>query len=165
MIKKLTILTLVFSPLSFSAPLNTAALEACSLVDNDFKRLLCYDRVIAGKPIKSSLNSDNTLNKKQAEVIASTKSNADSTFGHEDKIKAQEKSEVEQITSDIVSVKESAVGIITFTLNNKQKWKQASSEYFSAKKGDTVIIKRASFGSFLMKKQGSNRTTRVKRVD
>ncbi|TMN35791.1 hypothetical protein [Pseudoalteromonas sp. S2755] len=164
--KNMILFALGFSSICAAEPLNTQALQACTLIENDFKRLMCYDNVIANKPItethlsKASVNKDkvNTpRNEKRAEL-------KEDGFGLEHKVKVASE-EIEEITAKLVKTTTQGRDKMVFTLDNGQVWRQVSSETFFAKEGDTLIIERASFGSFLMKKAGSNRTTRVKRVN
>ena len=48
---------------------------------------------------------------------------------------------------------------------NGQHWQQVERERFQVRVGQAVEVRRASLGSFFMKKVGTNRSTRVKRVD
>ncbi|KJY86978.1 hypothetical protein CWB89_08780 [Pseudoalteromonas piscicida] len=169
--KTMILFALGFSSLCAAEPINTQALQACTLIENDFKRLMCYDNVIANKPIteihsskapvsKAPVSKDkiNTArNEKKAEL-------KEDGFGLEHKVKAASE-EIEEITAKLVKTTTQGRDKMVFTLDNGQVWRQVSSETFFANEGDTLIIERASFGSFLMKKAGSNRTTRVKRVN
>ena len=50
--KKILMTTLLLlSTSGYASQVNVQALEACSLIENDLKRLMCYDKVIAGKKI------------------------------------------------------------------------------------------------------------------
>lgn len=51
------------------------------------------------------------------------------------------------------------------SLDNEQVWKQVDGSSLRLRVGDDVIIERAAFGSFMLKKVGSKRTMRVSRVD
>ena len=56
------------------------------------------------------------------------------------------------------------VGSKTVTLENGQIWKLTNVDVFRAKVGDSVVIKRAALGSFLMNEVNSKRAYRVKRL-
>ena len=51
--KQLLSLLVLLSAPTFAAQteFNTQALQACSFIENDFNRLLCYDNTIAGKSL------------------------------------------------------------------------------------------------------------------
>ena len=51
--KQILSLLVILSAPAFSAQsdINTQALKACSFIENDFNRLLCYDNTMAGKPL------------------------------------------------------------------------------------------------------------------
>ena len=54
--KQILSLLVILSAPAFSAQsdINTQALKACSFIENDFNRLLCYDNTMAGKPLTQS---------------------------------------------------------------------------------------------------------------
>ncbi|KJZ04944.1 MULTISPECIES: hypothetical protein [Pseudoalteromonas] len=164
--KTMILFALGFSSLCAAEPINTQALQACTLIENDFKRLMCYDNVIANKPITETHSSKAPINKDKINTARNEKKVElkEDGFGLEHKVKAASE-EIEEITAKLVKTTTQGRDKMVFTLDNGQVWRQVSSETFFANEGDTLIIERASFGSFLMKKAGSNRTTRVKRVN
>ncbi|WP_462153603.1 hypothetical protein [Pseudoalteromonas piscicida] len=164
--KTMILFALGFSSLCAAEPINTQALQACTLIENDFKRLMCYDNVIANKPITETHSSKAPMNKDKINTARNEKKVElkEDGFGLEHKVKAASE-EIEEITAKLVKTTTQGRDKMVFTLDNGQVWRQVSSETFFANEGDTLIIERASFGSFLMKKAGSNRTTRVKRVN
>ncbi|MCG9767563.1 hypothetical protein EXT48_17115 [Pseudoalteromonas sp. CO348] len=164
--KTMILFALGFSSLCAAEQINTQALQACTLIENDFKRLMCYDNVIANKPITETHSSKVPVNKDKINTARNEKKAElkEDGFGLEHKVKAASE-EIEEITAKLVKTTTQGRDKMVFTLDNGQVWRQVSSETFFANEGDTLIIERASFGSFLMKKAGSNRTTRVKRVN
>ena len=50
----LSLLALASVPVLAATPINEQALQACSFIENDFNRLLCYDNTIAGKSLTQS---------------------------------------------------------------------------------------------------------------
>ncbi|MCF2859702.1 hypothetical protein L1286_19670 [Pseudoalteromonas sp. SMS1] len=162
--------------LSVTANANTvdiAALESCTTIQNALKRLVCFDETMAGNqstaaaPTQHAVTDSASLpTATQALAPATTAAkpqSAEQKFGLENKVKEQ-LSDIENMTLEVVKLKESARGIRTFTLANGHVWKQIGSDSFFAKVGDDVTIKRAAFNSYLMNKAGSNRSIRVKRL-
>ena len=49
-------------------------------------------------------------------------------------------------------------------MKNNQQWRQIGSDSLKLDEGDTVIISRGVFNSFLLKKADQNRSIRVKRT-
>ena len=156
---------------------NIQALKACSFIENDFRRLLCYDNIMAGKPI-DSMPAEAPANKagksqgKGAAAAAAAAGNANaankgkkdkSDFGIEHKQRNEENGD--ELVAKVSSVKEAPYGELIITLENGQRWRQVGTESFRVSKNDTVVISRAMFNSFLMKKQGTNKSIRVKRTD
>ena len=166
--KKIALLSLFAISGSISAQqINTQALEVCTLVDNDFKRLMCFDKVMANQPI--DIKSIPKQNIKAPATDAKNVSDLtdEEQFGMTKKLLSQKTSfkEIENISSVVLKVETSSHGVRTFQLDNGQTWKQVGTDSFRAKGSDKVEIIRASLGSFLMKKAGTNRSIRVKRVN
>jgi hypothetical protein len=153
----------LFSSQSFASAINIQAIEACSLIENDAKRLMCFDNVISGKKIikKHEKISESTFNKP---LVATSKAREKlNEFGMENNKEAK-KEKLDEIQSKLVKVTKNKFGERTFTLSNNQVWKQKGSEFFSAKADDEVIIIRGVFNSFRIKKVGTNRLISVKRI-
>ncbi|WP_194868048.1 hypothetical protein [Pseudoalteromonas sp. PPB1] len=123
-------------------------LQACSQQQSDDKRLACYDQLAADyaskpHPVRSKPPATNAK-----------------SFGLEHKQDSQQ-----TVNATVVEVSKSANGLRRFTLDNQQRWQQIGTQAFFAKEGDTVTIRRGSFNSFIMQKDGSNRSIKVRRVD
>ncbi|WP_105189482.1 hypothetical protein [Pseudoalteromonas sp. T1lg48] len=171
---------------------NIQALKACSYIENDFRRLLCYDNIMAGKPIDSmpanapaevpaqsqkgkgkgpSANAAGaaagaTAGAGAAASAASNKgNNSKREFGLEHKQKDDNDGNPDELVAKVSQVKEAPYGELIITLDNGQRWRQIGTDSFRISKNDTVVISRAMFNSFLLKKQGSNKSIRVKRTD
>jgi len=127
---------------SAQAKIDTQALQACSTIKNDQSRLLCYDSLIVDKPVKKDEVSED--------------------FGLEHKdINGDRAKDIRAVVS---SIKKTPYGKLIINLNNNQQWRQKDSERMSLKQGDKIVISRGSFNSFLLKKDGTNRSIRVKRT-
>lgn len=73
--------------------------------------------------------------------------------------------DIEEIHASIVRVQKKSRGKRVLTLDSGQVWEQVDSRTSpSFKDGDSIIIKRAAFGSFVLKPVDSNRTIRVRRL-
>lgn len=155
--KKLTLSLLVLlSANSFAQNINTQALKACSMIENDFKRLVCYDQIIAGKSI------DISTAKAPIMVEQSKTLNKEEEFGLEHK-NISVNTESEQVAL-VKKVKKAPHGELIITLANDQVWRQLGTDTFRVKAEAEVTIMRGALNSFLLKKMGSNKTIRVKRV-
>ncbi|MBB1352746.1 hypothetical protein [Pseudoalteromonas sp. SR45-5] len=155
--KQLLSLLVLLSAPTFAAQteFNTQALQACSFIENDFNRLLCYDNTIAGKSlVKPSVTKTLT-------TPTEVKKTADE-FGLEYK-KSQTEKDAE-IKAMVASVEEAAYGELIISLDNGQQWRQIGSDSMRLKKNDTIVISRGVFNSFLLKIDGENRSIRVKRT-
>jgi len=73
--------------------------------------------------------------------------------------------EINEIEAKVSKLSKSvATGYVVITLDNGQVWKQIDSSKLRLSDNDQVTIRRASFGSFMLKKTGRNTTMRVKRI-
>ena len=70
-----------------------------------------------------------------------------------------------QITAKVTSVSKSSLKKLTITLDNGQTWRQLDYSPFRLRKGETVIIRAASLGSFLLRKESGSGSIRVSRTD
>ena len=154
---------LLLSTSSYSSQINVQALEACSLVENDLKRLMCYDKVIAGKKVSQPVTKVEKNNLAKTSKIVEKLQNKANEFGLE-KRKQAAAIKLDEIRSTVVKITLNPRRQRTFTLSNDQVWKQKGSDRFTVKEGDEVVIIRGTFDSFRIKKAGTNRQIPVKRI-
>jgi len=164
----LSLLVLLSAPTFAAQEINVQALQACSFIENDFNRLLCYDNTVAGKPLtkpseKKTLTPPKAVTNVSPNVSApvAAVSKADD-FGLEHKEITKDKDE--NITASVSSVRKAPYGELIITLDNDQQWRQIGSDSLKLKESDTVVISRGVFNSFLLRKDGQNRSIRVKRT-
>ena len=145
------------------APADEEGLAKCRQIAEITARVACYDRLVDARyPMDSSDSVDSS---------APTAPDAQSLFGTND---AEAKRIVEtslaieqinQIEAVVADVRESATKKLTVTLDNGHIWRQIDNKPMRLKRGETVIVRKASLGSFLMEKQSGSRSIRVKRVN
>ena len=87
---------------------------------------------------------------------------ATESFG---KIYKEEKAELDKIELTVKSVKKNPHGLLTITFDNGQVWKQNDTNRFKVKAGESVYIKKGALSSFLLGKDDTNATIRVKRLE
>lgn len=73
-------------------------------------------------------------------------------------------SDSDTVTALVTKVQKAPLGELIVTLSNNQVWRQTSSERMRIKSDDTVVVTRGALNSFLLNKEGSSRSIRVKRV-
>ena len=73
--------------------------------------------------------------------------------------------QIDQIEAKVTDVQKSAYKKLTVTLDNGQIWRQLDDQPLPLKSGETVVVRAASFGSFLMEKKSGSSSIRVKRVN
>ena len=134
---RLTLLLTLLTPLAAGAADDW---RSCRRIADDGARLACYDR--------------------HADQAAAPASPAD--FGLPARPPAEA---IDAIEARITRVDPLPHGRRLIHLDNGQRWRQVESRsHPSLKVGDQVRIRRASLGSFLLKREGSGATLRVKRV-
>ncbi|ASM51522.1 hypothetical protein PESP_a3761 [Pseudoalteromonas espejiana DSM 9414] len=170
----LSLLVLLSAPTVTAQEINVQALQACSFIENDFNRLLCYDNTVAGKPLtkptekktltppKAVTNVTPNVSAPVAAVTATAPAAKGDDFGLEHKEITKDKDE--NITALVSSVKKAPYGELIISLDNDQQWRQIGSDSLKLKESDTVVISRGVFNSFLLRKEGQNRSIRVKRT-
>ena len=131
-------------------------LKPCASMRRDAERLACYDKAVAS--IEAGLSSDpppspENMFGANADVSGSSNAKADA-----------KREELQQISAQVTSLRRADDGMITFTLDNGQVWRQQDNEVsLSVSVGDAVSIARASLGTFkVTDKRG--RSAHVKRV-
>ena len=72
---------------------------------------------------------------------------------------------IDSLSATVAKLREYTYNKVLITLDNGQVWKQVDTSSLRLRVGDSVDIERASFGSFMLKKQGSKRSMRVSRED
>lgn len=179
----------VFISASFAANAQSSIqqeLLACKAEADSLKRLVCYDNV-ANKitseipetqaKVAAPAQPESIAQPKQAVAVAPTvvestpkvtamppsPSKAEDTFGNEYKPGREER--LDEVKLEIAEAKlnSSKKWLVTFT--NGQRWQaQEAKSNVRFKAGDIVIIKRGAWSAFYMKKEGSNRKVRVKRL-
>ncbi len=121
--------------------------QDCRSIDNDGERLACYDAYVLSLEKKSR---PPTAEEQQAAFGLPMKSPAEN---------------LHDISNRIGKIETAGHGARILTLENGQVWRQVgSSSQPRLKPGDTVNIEKGALGSFILKKQGSNRSLRVKRI-
>lgn len=175
--KKIVYLGLLLATQPVHSATIESALNTCSFQDNALKRLVCYDKVVKNLnqyqgldkkyepilpvPPQRPSNNSNTVTAVTSGAPAPIAAPRDD-FGLEQKRAAE--STKDRIQSQIAAVKENPYGKLTLTLENGQVWRQIDSLKLKLKVGNSIVIKRAMLGSFLLGKQDSNKRMRVKRV-
>lgn len=71
--------------------------------------------------------------------------------------------ELKELSATVTDVQPAGPGRIIVWLDNGQVWRQTDSPTLKIKVGGRVIIRKAAFGSFKMKKEDENATMRVRR--
>lgn len=164
--KKLAIiifsLTASFHALSHNVP---ELMKQCALEKNALKRLVCFDKISQNL---EPLPNEHAPPKQVVEVHIDTPKKTiiaaepAEDFGLENKSKRKESED--KIVANVISIKKDPSKKYIITLDNGHVWRQNDSTRLKIVVGESVVIKRGSFGSFFMSKDGLNKRLRVKRL-
>lgn len=72
---------------------------------------------------------------------------------------------IDELKSTIKSISQNNYRKLVITLANGHVWRQSDSYAIQLKAGDEIVIEKASLGSFLLGRAGSDRKIRVKRIE
>lgn len=121
--------TLLLLVIASPALADDDVLMKCREIDNDEKRLACFDEYVG----------------KRFLTVEQVKEEPDPV--------------------EVTAVTKNSSGRLTITLENGQIWRQMDSKTLRVSVGDKVFVRAKSLGSFMLSKETSSRSIRVKRVD
>lgn len=157
--KKALALFALFAPALYAADLSVQ-LTQCRSISNDLQRLVCYDKMntaSAAAYAKTTSNADRAISTQTA-VVANTVDD----FGLERKVQeAKAETSAQNLSLVLQKVETNKQGLMVFTFENGQVWRQTSKDVFQASEGSVYIVERGMLNSFFMNKEGTNRKTRV----
>jgi len=159
----------------------SAAVRACRAETDDARRLACYDRVTDGA--RAAAPTAAATPKSAAPVAAAAApsapaaapvaaaASAEDNFGRERQVAAEEQKRQQdaarslgELEASVTGIETRMDGLMTFTLDNGQVWRQNSPDSkFHLKEGDRVRIQPGSLKSFILSGP-SKKSTRVTRV-
>ncbi len=131
-------------------------LDSCRSIASDSERLACYDTIADSAP---------------APVGPPASISAESLFGRD---AAQTSAILQQqagvippqiLDAEISSVDTRADGKQLLGLQNGQRWEQIDGRPLPLAPGDSIRIRKAAFGSWLLYRQSGGRSIRVRRTD
>jgi len=159
---RLAVLALALSPHeAVLAQSPEEAIRACAAETDVLQRLACYDRAAAqllGAPPPAAAAADGA----RSESVS-----PDALFGTRNGALDRRKYSAvpKEITARVSQIEmRRTTGVLVVTLDNEQVWMEDQpSAYYPLKIGDTVRIRAAALGSYMMFAP-SKRTTRVTRI-
>lgn len=178
--KKIAILLsgCVLSVPAFSADVS-AEIQQCAKVTDNFARLTCFDKLAlkhSGKAV-APVNTASPKSAKSAVIIApvskpkptvkqaTTAKDVDEfAKSHLGKSEQEKAKEITEISAQITKLSKTAHGYWKITLDNGQQWQQKDSYSFSLKVKQDVVLSKGALGAIYLKKAGSNKRIRVRRL-
>lgn len=168
-----TAMLLTALPAAADEVASTDAVYACASLDDDMARLACYDDAVGRLKAAEEAGEVTTVSKAEVEEVQreafgfslpSLPKLAMPRFGGgEDK---DDDGTINSVTTGVASIKTSRINGLAVTLENGQVWQQTDTRRvsYSKRKGvEEAEVKKASFGSFMMKLDGGT-AFRVKRI-
>ena len=145
------------------------ALTQCRKIEEIRERVACYDEIVDSHTAGDSGKSVETgAPPRPAETEGP---DALSLFGTND---AEAKrivaatlaiEQLSQIEATVTDIRKSADKKLTVILDNGQTWRQLDSKPLHLKSGETVVVRKASLGSYLLEKESGSRSIRVRRMN
>lgn len=160
---------LLVSPASAEeAPPSTEAVYACADIAEDSERLACYDAAVGRLKQAEQAGEITTVSRADVEAVEresfgfSLPSLPRLAFPSRD----GEQEELAEVEASIDRIRSDASGKLIVYLDNGQVWRQIDTTPTPLPRGEPGIatIRRASFGSFMMKLE-RGRSFRVRRVE
>lgn len=152
-------------PPKTATPAVLKALFDCRAVAADADRLACYDAAV-GQVNKAEKTGEMIIvDRQQARAARRQAFGLDlSALAILDR--SEEKTEVDRVTGEVASARQSADGRWTVVLADGAVWKQVDDQQISKdpKKGSKAEIRKASMGSYFMNLDGQ-RAVRARRAD
>jgi hypothetical protein len=149
------------------------ALNACSTVKDPAERLACFDKLAVGSAVAAAPRTPvapGTPVSTVAPVAAVSPAaqarapESPEDFGLSGVQKAPRREQIQAITAEVVVMGHGANGRVQLGLSNGQSWELEDAADALLAVGNSVTIRRASLGSFLMTtpKKVTHRVRRVK---
>lgn len=170
--KKMNLLGAVVIALHLTAPVLasadqplSAALKSCAQQNDSLARLRCFDKVIENIKSPSQPRSPQVNKTKlPAKIKKAGQEAALFAKAHLEKTAEEQSAEVNEITATITQATQMLRGQWKLSLDNNQKWQQKDSHKLKLLVGDVVVLQKGALGAFYLKKLGSHRRMRVRRI-
>ena len=152
-------------------------LRACSKVENDLERLVCYDKIFTALPkgkapvSKSKFGlkkSTIQLNKPKRPTMSHNPqaSNEPTTLKMLLDTFLKKDSNINKLTVEVMSHKKARNGAYIFTMKDGSVWKQSdATRRLINEKSFTATISKGNFSSFIIKPKEGSWSLKVKRVE
>lgn len=159
---------LVAASLLAPAPiLAQQGIDQCRDIESSEERLQCYDNALAGG--KSSQEPSPEASPPAAAAPVAGELSQETLFG-KNAVEVQEAvneaagvETIDRLESTVSAIRYQPGGKVIVKLDNGQVWRQTTAGDLHLDEGDTVIIRKAALGSFLMQKSGKKKSVRVTR--
>jgi len=145
----------------------TKSIQKCSEISSNQQRLSCFDQLAEPLINSSAASTANVVEKITPIVVVKTeqaKAIDDFAKEHIEKTDKQKTEEIQSIELTISELKKLIRGEWVITFENGQKWQQKDSTHLKLAVGGKVILAKGTFSAIYLKKVGSNKRMKVKRL-
>ncbi|MBR9791850.1 MAG: hypothetical protein GYB58_08895 [Gammaproteobacteria bacterium] len=163
------------------------AIASCKAIDNDSRRLACFD-AIQSPALERFAASENNQRMPQKPAVTGTEKARDKQAANiseqaqarrDEHKQTQPRSQVpadfglppktveediDELTATISQLSETARGKLLITLDNGTQWQQKDSQPMQLDPGMEVTIESGFLGAFFLSHDGVNRRIKVKRI-
>jgi hypothetical protein len=145
-----------------------SAVFACASVQSEEERLSCYDSAVANMQRAQTQGDLVAVDRAQVRTIQreSFGFSLPSISGLLPNLARQEADTVEQLEMQVTRITDRANGRHAFVMNNGQVWTQVEAQrVYNIREGDTITVRRAALGSYLLSPARGGAAHRVRRED
>lgn len=149
----------------------TDPLYACATITNDAERLKCFDTTLAQLRAAEQTGEVTVVDRASVQRLEKDSfgfqlPSFGAIFSHKTPVEAANTpSSVSEVSGKIERVSRSKDGAL-FVLDNGQSWRQTDTVSTAlVRVGDTVAIKRAALGSFMLVRASGGEGVKVRRVE
>jgi len=157
-------ITTSLSLLLFAQPAIAAEddLRTCRTIQDKAARADCYDEVVDRCCIDNLDTGEELGESDWFGGLNDEELNSEAGRTIEDKDATHQ---VDNIEALVTLVRQSGHRKLLLTLDNDQVWRQLDNSKLRLRVGESVTIRKASLGSFLLEKRSGSRAIRVRRVE
>jgi len=149
--------------------LSQGGLASCADIDNAQERLACYDRAAEDASNLPVVRLPRNTRQPAAETAA-TQDNVQQQqrqdeFGLELKRERQQNRGPDTRSYTVLSARHNDFTGWTIEFDGGGTWKQVGTDDFDIKVGQRYTVRRATFNSYMLSREGSNKKIRITRVE
>jgi hypothetical protein len=154
----------LFSPTVMSQ----GSLASCADIEDAQERLTCYDRAAENASTLPVIRLPRNTSQQSTETVANPRTAAQprrDEFGLEMKQERQQNRGPDTRTFTVLSARHNDFTGWTIEFDGAGIWKQVGTDDFSIEVGERYTVRRATFSSYMLSREGNNKKIRITRVE